>query len=118
MVRMWTNNIQIVITYHAISRMKERGCTLSEILCYLRLGRVVLVEDDEGYEIAVPFKGRLAGDFDQGFFVVKTFLFPFNYGKAYNVCCQKTRSQRTVRVISVGLPTKTNFSKEYLVAQS
>jgi len=74
----WLSVKKIKITRHAVQRMRERGCNPWEIGVLLNQERVFLVEYPKGFEILMPGKGRLAGDFDCGSFIVKTFLLPFD----------------------------------------
>jgi|WetSurMetagenome_2_1015567.scaffolds.fasta_scaffold195304_2 hypothetical protein len=101
---MFNKPLEIEIEGHVLRRMEDRGGNLKETIEYLRKGSVVLTKNSQGYEISIPFKGRLAGDFDRGVFIIKTFLSPFRFGKDYYPTCEKTRTQYNVRVASIRLP--------------
>jgi len=69
----------IVLTKHAIRRMLERGCDPDYVMKVLHTEkRIVLMKNRRGYEIILPYKGRLVGDFDKKDgkrFIVKSFLY-------------------------------------------
>lgn len=77
--------IDLVFTKHSIKRMRERGGNFGMVVSLLkRLGKHSLVKKRRGYEIVIPFKGRLVGDFDDTKLIVKSYQFPkfADYGNA------------------------------------
>ena len=99
---MWINEIPIVITNHAIQRMKERAVNSKEIIQFLiRSNLLILLENHQGFEIIVPFKGRLVGDFDGENFIVKSFLLPPRFGRDYYLNGRKSKDRYVIRVSSV-----------------
>ena len=67
--------IKIVITSHARLRMKERGINLESTIKWLHKQPVILLSKTySGWEINLPFKGRLAGNFSGNTFSVITAL--------------------------------------------
>jgi hypothetical protein len=112
-----TCEIDIEIEPHVINRMKERGGgLLARAIEYLWSGPIALSKNRQGFEISIPFKGRLAGDFDRGVFVVKTFLWPFWSKKEHYAYVRKTGIQYTVTVRSIRFPGFNEFSARYLRA--
>ena len=104
---MWIDEIPFVITNHAIQRMKERAVNSKDITQFLlRSDVLILLENHQGFEIIVPFKGRLVGDFDGEDFIVKSFLLPPRFGKDYYLNGRKSRNRYVVRVSSVSFLTK------------
>lgn len=73
--------LNVIITKHAVQRIMERGCSLEEVENYLlRNDKVILFRNHlrgRGYEIIIPFKGRLVGDFEGNIFIARTFKLPF-----------------------------------------
>ena len=71
--------VDIVLTKHAIRRMLERGCNPDYVIRVLYVKRkIILVKNRRGFEIIIPYKGRLVGDFDKKDgkrFIVKSFLY-------------------------------------------
>jgi len=70
--------ITLIFTKHAIQRIYERGWSLESVIEYLRQNKLFLMyRNKEGYEIRIPMKGRLVGDFeDKNTFIVKSYLYP------------------------------------------
>lgn len=96
------DEIPIRITNHAIQRMKERAVNPKDISQFLlRSNVLILLENHQGFEIIVPFKGRLVGDFDGEDFIVKSFLLPPRFGKDYYSNGRKSRNGYVVRASSV-----------------
>jgi len=108
------DEIEIEIKSHVINRVKERGGDFLGVIEYLRRGPVVLSKNCQGYEISIPFKGRLAGDFDRRVFVVKTFLWPFRSKTEHDTYVRKTGIQHTVTVESIRFPNFNEFSVSHL----
>lgn len=75
------SQLNVMITNHAVQRILERGCSLEEVKNYLlRNDKVILFRNHlrgRGYEILIPLKGRLVGDFEGDIFIAKTFKLPF-----------------------------------------
>ncbi|MEM2129656.1 MAG: hypothetical protein QXZ70_03555 [Candidatus Bathyarchaeia archaeon] len=96
---MYQNNIQyvdIVVTKHAIKRIRERGGNLEEIISYLRHSKsLLLLKNCKGYEILIPLKGKLVGHFDGKALIIKSFLWFFKGNSRFEVA---------IRVSSVNLP--------------
>ena len=58
--------------------MKERGSDPTAIISYLQKSKsLVLSKNRHGYEVVVPLKGKLVGDFDGDTLVIKSFLWSF-----------------------------------------
>jgi hypothetical protein len=90
-----------------MARMKDRGASPYEVGSLLLTSTsLVLLKNQEGYEIVLPSKGRLVGDFENDKFVCKSFLLPFRVGKDYNSNGRKSRSGYDIRVSSVSFPGK------------
>jgi len=106
---MTTDRIEIVLTYHAVKRMRERASDPRDIISFLRKSNeVVLLENHQGFEIPIPLKGRLVGDFDGDHtFIAKSFLPPFRFGRDYYVNGRESRFGCSVRVSFVLLPGNT-----------
>jgi hypothetical protein len=97
---MCPKNIEVELTDQAVNRMRECGCNPLEIVQYLYSGVLPVTKNIYGFEISVPFKGSLAGTFDQDVFVAKSFFQPFHYGKYY--CYDKnSKNQFNVTVSTV-----------------
>lgn len=102
---MWVDEIRIVLTNHAMRRIKERVVNSKDIIQFLLKSKaLILIENHQGYEIIIPFKGRLVGDFDGEDFIVKSFLLPTRFGKDYYLNNRKSRDRHIVSVSSVTLP--------------
>jgi hypothetical protein len=102
---MWINETRIVITNHAMQRIRERVVNSEDIIQFLLKSKVlILLKNHLGFEIIIPFKGRLVGDFDGEDFIVKSFLLPLRFGKDYYLNRRKSRDRHVVRVSSVTLP--------------
>jgi hypothetical protein len=97
----YERDIDVEFTSHAINRMSERGANVFEAIEYFRRGTVVMSKNPLGFEILMPFKGIFAGDFDNGVFIIKTFLHPFRIGKSQNT--NQSRKQ-AIRIRSLRLP--------------
>jgi len=101
----WVNQIQLAITKHAIQRMIERGCNPKDVILFLRrINGLILLKNHRGYEIIIPFKGRLVGDFEGKTFVVKSFLLPTRFAQDYYLNDRKSRDGYLVTVSSVSFP--------------
>lgn len=73
--------MDVIITKHAMDRMRSRGCAPIFIKLYLqRIRRVYLLKSKRDYMIYIPFKGWLIGIVEGNKFIIKTFLLPI-YGK-------------------------------------
>lgn len=71
--------MDVVITKHAMSRLRSRECAPIFIKLYLqRIRRVCLLKSKRDYMIYIPFKGWLIGIMEGNRFVVKTFLLPIH----------------------------------------
>jgi len=110
---MWrAEKVDLIITKHAIRRAHERGLMLSELLDFLRRNKIILMhKNSKGYEILVPMKGRLVGDFeDRHSFIIKSFLYPALRNNA-------TRNSHIVVAISkIHLPKIQNLNLCFLQA--
>lgn len=81
--------VVLIFTKHAVRRIYERGSHLGELVGYISRNRSLLLKKNrEGYEIQVPMKGRLVGDFDDDHrFIVKSFLYPpMSMNRTSNSC--------------------------------
>jgi len=98
--------LEIVVTKHALRRMRERGCDPAYLHKYLSRTRILhLKRNSRGYEIAIPFKGRLVGDFDEGKFIIKTFLPPCYNKRDYGLCVRKAQRGLDVTITQVRMGT-------------
>jgi len=98
--------LEIVVTKHALRRMRERGCDPAYLHRYLSRTRILhLKRNSRGYEIVIPFKGRLAGDFDGDTFVIKTFLPPCYNKRDYGLCARKAQHGLDVIITQVRIGT-------------
>jgi hypothetical protein len=97
------SKIRVVVTKHAIRRIAERAGDPQIILSYLRGSKeLMLIKNNQGYELIIPLKGRLVGDFDDEVtFVAKSFLFPFRNRTDYYANARKSKSGYIVRISSV-----------------
>ena len=94
--------LEIVVTKHALERMRERGCDPEYLHKYLSRTRILhLKRNSRGYEVAIPFKGRLAGDFDGGKFIIKTFLPAWYNKRDYGLCVRKAQHGLDVTITQV-----------------
>lgn len=116
---MWVNRIRrMEITSHAVRRMMERCCNPEEVISFLRRSnKLILLKNHQGYEIIIPFKGRLVGDFDGGTFIVKSFLLPPRFGKDYYVNGRKSRDGCMVKVLTVSYPRGRNYYQMNTIKQ-
>jgi len=102
---MQVNEVGLALTRHAIQRMVERGCNPDEVVSFLLRNKgLILLRNHQGYEICIPFKGRLVGDFDRGTLIIKSFLIPLRFGEDYRLNGRKSRDGYVVRVSSVSFP--------------
>jgi len=102
--------VEIVVTKHALERMKERGCDPAYLHRYLSRTRVLhLKRNSRGYEVSIPFKGRLAGKFDGEKFIVKTFLPPCYNKRDYGICIRKAQHGLDMMISRVRIGA--NFSR-------
>ena len=76
------NRIEIVLTTHAIRRIRERCANLENIIHCVENKRLMAFKRGKEYVVYVP-NGRFIGIFEQSSFVVKTFLFPFEISKKF-----------------------------------
>jgi len=98
--------LELVVTKHALKRMKERGCNPVYVYRYLRrIRKLHLKRNSRGHEAAIPFKGRLAGDFDGEKFIIKTFLPPYYIRRDYNLCVRKTKYGFDVTITKIRIGT-------------
>lgn len=98
-------SFKVILTSHAIGRMKERGFDPTRIIKQLKkLGETHLLRNSLGYEVVLPFTGRLAGDIENNAFIVKTFLLPIYNLKDYNTSVKKTSRSMLITVEKVLLP--------------
>jgi len=98
--------LEIVVTKHALRRMRERGCDPAYLHKYLSRTRILhLKRNSRGYEAVIPFKGRLAGDFDGERFIIKTFLPPCYNKKDYGLCVRKAQRGLDVTITQVKVRT-------------
>lgn len=94
-------HVDIWVTKHAIRRIRERGSKLDEIISYLRYSKsLLLLKNCKGYEILIPLKGKLVGDFDGRTLIIKSFLWFFK---------GNGRFEATIRASSVNLPRTWTF---------
>ena len=94
--------LEIVVTKHALRRMRERGCDPLCLHKYLSRTRILhLKRNSRGYEAIIPFKGRLAGDFDGEKFIIKTFLTPYYNKRDYGLCVRKAQHGLDVIVAQI-----------------
>jgi len=83
--------VKLIFTKHAIQRIYERGYELREIIQFFERNKLAFMDKNkQGYEIQIPMKGKLVGDFEgEGSFIVKSFLYPImpttNYSKYFPV---------------------------------
>ena len=70
--------VTLIFTKHAVHRIYERGYCIEELLRYLDRNKLAFIDKNKcGFEIPIPMKGRLVGDFEgEGSFIVKSFLYP------------------------------------------
>ena len=69
--------IDVIFSPHSISRIKERGGDLIEIISPLkRYNKQSLIKNRNGHEMIIPLKGRLVGDLSQTNFIVKSYIYP------------------------------------------
>ena len=98
--------LEIVVTKHALKRMMERGCDPAYLHKYLSRTRILhLKRNSRGYETIIPFKGRLAGDFDEGKFIIKTFLPPYYNKRDYGFCIRKAQHGLDATITQVRMGT-------------
>ena len=90
---MCPKNIEVELTDRAVNRVRECGCDPLEIIHYLYSGEIAVSENFQGFEILVPFKGRLTGTFDKGIFVAESFLSLIHRGKYYSYHSEFSRNQ-------------------------
>ena len=95
---MCPKNIEVELTDRAVNRMRECGCNPLKVMHYLYSGEIAVSENFQGFEISVPYKGRLTGTFDKGIFVAESFLSLFYCGKDYNHYNEFSRNQFFVTV--------------------
>ena len=95
---MCPKSIEVELTDNAVNRMRACGCTPVEIIQYLYSGIFPVAKTIQGFEISIPFKGRLVGALDRGVFVAETFLRPFHRNKEYYYHDQTSRNQFSVTV--------------------
>lgn len=71
--------------------MKLRGCEPARVIELVKkLGETHLLRNRHGYEIILPFMGRLAGIVEDDNFIVKTFLPPIHNPKDFSITVRKT----------------------------
>jgi len=89
--------------------MIDRGCNPEDVILFLqKCSGLILLENHQGYEICIPFKGRLVGNFDGETLIIKSFLLPPRFGEDYHVNGRKSRDGYVVRISSVSLPGAEN----------
>jgi hypothetical protein len=97
--------VKVVITRHALHRIRERAGNPHEVLSFLTQSELTLLKNCAGYEITIPLKGRIVGDFeDETTFIAKSFKHPFRFGKEYFTFGKNPTSGRSLRVSSLVLP--------------
>lgn len=85
--------------------MKERGFDPKCIIKQLKkLGETYLLRNSLGYEVILPFTGRLAGIIENNAFVVKTFLLPIYNQKDYNTYVKKSSRNIPITVGKILTP--------------
>ena len=74
---MMMKTVKVLFTKHAIRRIWERGCNFQQVISCLDVSHgECITKNGKGYEIVIPMKGRLVGDFNNGQFIVKSFFHP------------------------------------------
>ncbi|MEM0253235.1 MAG: hypothetical protein QXR17_02260 [Candidatus Bathyarchaeia archaeon] len=95
----------MIMTSHAIKRMKERGFNPKYVIERLKkLDETYLLRNSQGYEVILPFTGRLAGIIENNAFVVKTFLLPMYNPEDYNTSVKKTPHSIPITVEKILTP--------------
>ena len=107
MAALHSDMLDIVVTQHALKRINERGCDPDELKNYL-LGtkKIILRRNGQGYEILLPFKGRLAGMIEADRFIAKTFLLPIYKRRDYLTYVRKTVYNQEITLRNIIIPSK------------
>jgi hypothetical protein len=95
--------VNLMLTKHALQRIRERGGSLYLIKGFLEKQIITLRKRVDGFEISTPF-GRLIGLFENKTFVVKTFVYPFRNKKDYRLHGKKSRRAHDYFCTDVCIP--------------